>query len=449
MLDLHRRLALVSLLALSLLFTAACSGDGGSDDPSDTASSDATDAAADAATDAGADAGADTAPGPQCVDGFCAAGPDEAPEPTAHGPFPVGVRTFVWVDEEQVYNNMEPHTGETRTLKTEIWYPTTEAFRGAPGTEVGLYDDAPPEALAAFIETSGDDPDVREKMGVVQVGAVRDAPVRDDVGAFPLIVFSHGAYGIRFQSFFLTITLASHGYVVISTDHEHNVIYDLLLGGIDEAGVSHSARRRPLDAIFLMDRMAEKTADPDDDFFDVVDTDKVGITGHSFGGLTAYLVADQDPRVKAIVPMAPATMMAELLGVDFDAFAVPQLVMEGMLDKTLSEDDIWAWIPWQRFQPPKWYAKLLTGGHYTFTDMCRLDLDYMVNTLGYIDAEDALVDGCGDFNWGWEEAHEAILQMNVSFFNHFLRGSPGSAEFFTPEAMEKWSEHIEYFAEPQ
>jgi predicted dienelactone hydrolase len=444
MLGHHRRFGLGPLLLLSALLAASCSSDGGSDDPSDTSTSGDTDAQADVATDTGGD----TAPGPQCVDGFCAAGPDEAPEPTALGPFPVGVRTFEWVDEDQVYNNMEPDTGEARTLKTEIWYPTNEAFRGEPGVELGLYDDAPPEAVAAFIETSGNDPDVREKMGAVAVDAVRDAPVRDDVGAFPLIVFSHGAYGVRFQSFFLTITLASHGYVVISTDHEHNVIYDLLMEGIDEGGVSHSARRRPLDTIFLMDRMAQKSADPDDDFYGVVDTENVGITGHSFGGLTAYLVADQDPRVKAIVPMAPATMMAELLGVDFDAFAVPQLVMEAMLDKTLSEDDIWAWNPWQRFQPPKWFARILTGGHYTFTDMCRLDLDYMVNTLGYIDAEDALIDGCGDFNWGWEEAHEAILQMNVSFFNHFLRHSPASAEHFAPAAMEKWSEHIEYFAEP-
>ena len=100
-----------------------------------------------------------------------------------------------------------------------------------------------------------------------------------------MVVFSHGAYGIRFQSIFFTQYLASHGYVVPAPDHQDNTLYDLFAEdgyNIDDMG--WSAVERPYDAAAVIDRMLERNATPGDTFAGSVDPDRIGMSGHSFGG---------------------------------------------------------------------------------------------------------------------------------------------------------------------
>ena len=67
-------------------------------------------------------------------------------------------------------------------------------------------------------------------------------------GPYPLVVFSHGAYGVRFQSVFFTAYLASHGYVVVAPDHPDNCLFDLFVqGGYSMEEVVNSSFDRPFD----------------------------------------------------------------------------------------------------------------------------------------------------------------------------------------------------------
>src|SRR5207247_9952205 len=50
------------------------------------------------------------------------------PEPLSAGPFPVGVTTTVFVDTSRTDN----FTKQSRTLVTEIWYPSTNDARRMP-----------------------------------------------------------------------------------------------------------------------------------------------------------------------------------------------------------------------------------------------------------------------------------------------------------------------------
>ncbi|MEQ1738187.1 MAG: hypothetical protein ABL886_17515, partial [Rhodoglobus sp.] len=98
-------------------------------------------------------------------------------DPAVRGPWQVGVMTIEVVDPAR----------PTRPLTVEVWYPA----RPADGAELD------------------------QQLGI-QLSAVRRAAPEHRGAPFPLIGFSHGNSGIRFQSVYLTEHLASHGYVVVA-----------------------------------------------------------------------------------------------------------------------------------------------------------------------------------------------------------------------------------------
>jgi len=376
-------------------------------------------------------------PGPasNCVDGFCPAGPGHSPDPRAIGPYPVGVRTVTLVDYNPENLNED---GSPRTLVTEVWYPTTEDCRDAPSDTYVPMDEAPADISYLFIDVD---------TGTLSAQAARDAPVRVSGAPFPLIVFSHGAFAVRFQNVFFTATLASHGYVVVSPDHQNNTIWDMMRDGYNVDRLLMSAWHRPLDAVFLVDEAKDWTADSDNDFFEAINVDEIGISGHSFGGFTALAVACLIPEVAAIVPMAPA---AEVMvfggGCEPHEVFVPKVMMGGLMDNTLNGFEISVKEPFDVMPPPKWLLTVKRGGHYSFTDMCRFNLVEVVEKTGYPDAEDALTDGCGEDNWDFEEIQEVVKLYGIGLFNRYLRHSPGSDDFLTSEAGEEFGDEIEFTA---
>lgn len=377
-------------------------------------------------------------PGVPCVDDFCAAGPDSAPDPSKPGPFPVGIKTAIYTDYE--HPNVDDET--PRILKTEIWYPTTEEFRNA-------------DRYAYDPKADGTD-DLREKyadidLGIFPCDGVYDAPVLRNHGKFPLLIFSHGAFGIRYQSVYHTIHMASHGYIVAAPDHQYNTLYEIMVKGWSGPEIPYSAMARPTDIQFLINVFTERNADPDDELYNLIDLDNIAVTGHSFGGLTAYL-ALFDKRVKAIVPMAPEGTMIDLLSSAFSGPKVyeidtPTLMMGGRLDRTLRYKESMADI-FEQQGPPKWFLTVNRGGHYTFTDMCRMNLEELQER--WVDAKDALKDGCDpENNWDYREAQKAINLYIAAFLNTFIRHSPGSAQWLTPEAGAEFGDEIEFVAVPE
>jgi dienelactone hydrolase len=206
-------------------------------------------------------------------------------DPFHRGPYPVGVRSVELRDPAR-----------DRALPVEVWYPAQDRHAGQD-LAADTQDQYRPAPMA---------PPVSQE-------AVRDAEMH--AGRFPVIVFSHGWGGHRRQSTHLCTHLASHGYVVASVDHTGNTILDMMQlfmevrsgqrPDVEEAlaMVGGFAENRPADVSFVLDRLLAGEAGP---AAEALDPDRIGASGHSFGGWTTLHVAGRDRRIRAALPLAPA-----------------------------------------------------------------------------------------------------------------------------------------------
>jgi predicted dienelactone hydrolase len=355
---------------------------------------------------------------------FEAAAPGVTPEPSKRGPFPVGVRTVTFED-----TGRKKLDGSPRILVTEIWYPATQASRGGAGTIYDIKTYFTEEQQAALGEVP-----------VLETDAVRDAPIARSHGPFPLVMFSHGQAALRWQSTYLTVLLASHGYVVASPDHEGGTLFDVVRGQL--AGVTDGLDNRPLDLKYLVNRLSRM---PKGDALEsMVDVDRLGVAGHSFGALTAMRATVYDERVKAICPQAPVTSDLAYVG-HSNPPPVPMMLQGAKLDRTLPYDE--NTLPaYDSAKGPKWLLAFETGGHFTFSDLCQFDLASLADRVKLdipgADVKKVLQDGCGPEAPPAAVALPMINHFAVAFFNAQLRGSAGSSELLTQTAADAFDAGI-------
>lgn len=283
-------------------------------------------------------------------------------DPRARGPFEAGVRTLR-------FTKASVETGEPRTLETVVWYPTTP---GAGPLDDGL-------------------------RGVV------DAPVASSGAPYPVVLFSHGMCGSPRQSLFLTPLLASQGFVVVAPPHPGSTTADIPFCLTPESLVS-SFRERPHDVSFVLDEMLAASAEAGSPFFRALDPSRIAMSGHSFGGLTTYLVEDLDPRIKVAIPMAPAIL-------DQPSLAIPSLTLLGQTDGVLPVAPMRA--AWEASVAPKVLVEIEHAGHYAFSDFCRPGSDCR--------PPETLTS---------DEAHAHVLRWVRPFLELHLNGDEAFAPFF-------------------
>jgi len=353
---------------------------------------------------------------------FEPAGPDSAPDPMQPGPFPVGVQTFTIQDHDRP----DKDTGEPRTLLVEVWYPAVQAARSQP---LFTYDPVQEPGTALL-----DDADYQKLVAADLPGmaswAVRDAEIDRERGPYPLMLYSHGSYSIRWQSPSYTVQLASHGAVVVACDHTGNTLWDMMAEGFSEGSVATEMPKRLDDMPFLLDWFLDKNANTSDTFFDSVDPERVGISGHSFGGFTAATVPCIDERIKMTIPHSPIISPASIYCEEpLDHYPVPIMVMGGTLDVTVPWND--QYCEYNLVTTDSQYLyEVVGGGHYTFTDICTMDLNLLVEEFDFGAAEDALEDGCSPTeNVNWDDAVKTYNHYATAFFNLHLRGSTGSLDY--------------------
>lgn len=284
--------------------------------------------------------------------------------PLAPGPYPVGVTTTVLVDTSRT----DSFTKQFRTLVTEIWYPATDDARSLPKNR---YSDFFPATLSPQIEQALKLVYKKSSFEIDPIfwdNAVRDARVRE--GKFPLIIFSHGNGGTRYQNTFWCDYMASHGYIIASADHTGNARITILDGKVipfQNSERQHSAEDRPKDMSFLIDAMTRWNNGADSRFSGRVDLNKIVAAGMSFGSYTAFRVVDSESRFKVVIGMSGARA-------EHTNLRIPALAMIGTEDRTIGPKgnaEVRSYI--EKHQGPALLLELKNGGHYSFTDMFKIN----------------------------------------------------------------------------
>ena len=220
--------------------------------------------------------------------------------PVLTGEHRVGRQTFVWTDPLRP----EPRTQDPydhRQTGLVVWYPA-EAGAGSPAPYV-------PDLArieAGLIESGELNSIEAAALGWVRSHSFENVPIDASVERYPLLVLSPGnATNVEFYGS-LAEDLASNGYVVIGLNHPYQVTAMALSDGsiavYDAAGETGSAStkiaERVADVEFVLNRLSEEVAG--DVFLNGhVDLARVGVLGHSNGGLTAAEVCRTSAMVTA------------------------------------------------------------------------------------------------------------------------------------------------------
>ncbi len=206
-------------------------------------------------------------------------------------------------------------------------------------------------------------------------GSFREIPAHfyypeDAEGNFPLIIFSHGAFGYYQSNYSTYAELVSNGYIVVALDHPHHAFFtkdtagqivtvdpDFINSAMtvgDGTGVSDEEifnitqswmKLRTDDESFVLDSIKvakDKSALSDSwqaedeelilHILSVTDTDRIGLMGHSLGGASGIALGRKRDDIGAVIDL-DGTALGELSAIvngkgvyKTEAYPVPVLV---------------------------------------------------------------------------------------------------------------------------
>ena len=309
-------------------------------------------------------------------------------------------------------------------MKVQVWYPSVEN-----NDWLHRYD-----GLISWNAVDTPEPDCREKR--------------------PVLAFSHGNQGVRWQSPFLVERLASHGFVVVAPGHTGNTTLDY-----ERERLAELVFRRPHDIADAVDWLFDQAPNEILGLGDCLDSDSgYAVSGHSFGGYTAtavggaefdhvaiesycssvggwlcseyaeyiaehpeYLTADfADPRVWASIPMAPAGF--ELVGAGAHLADVPFLVLGAEKDRATPMNTQVEPIYSALGSVDKTMGMVVDGGHMVFANTCEILANLIVE--------------CGGDYADYEIAHPTIATTVVAWLQ--LQLGYAEAEVHMPFESDLW-----------
>jgi predicted dienelactone hydrolase len=191
--------------------------------------------------------------------------------------------------------------------------------------------------------------------------ADRDAPADTSGAPYPVIVFAHGYTSSRVQSSTFTHHLASHGYVVASPD------FPLTSSRAPGGPAFLDTVNQPGDVSFVLDELERFAADPEHPLAAMVDSEHVGLTGHSGGGFTTLFAlygGDLDSRIDAALPIAATGCF--LTDEDVGDVAVPAMFLIGSEDLLIAPSGNRR--AYELANAPRYWVELVGGGHVRFAD---------------------------------------------------------------------------------
>lgn len=222
----------------------------------------------------------------------------------------------------------------------------------------------------------------------------------DAEGKFPLAVFSHGAFGFSMSNHSTFEELASNGYIVASINHPYHAFYDntsygrlvtvdpnvittlMSLNGKDETQEEFDYSKQLLklrvdDMNFVVDTLKQNAENNTDEVMSLIDTDKIGLFGHSLGGATSAELGRERNDIDAVIVIDGTLLGDELDFVDdkliitTDPYPVPMLDIfgENHYNDAQKYADMYPNLLITKYTDKVQNVVLLGTGHLNMTDL--------------------------------------------------------------------------------
>ncbi len=263
-----------------------------------------------------------------------------------------------------------------------------------------------------------------------------------DTESFPLVVFSHGAFGYRGSNLSTFEDLASNGYVVCSIDHSYHSFFaqhtdgsstlvdmnflndavNITNGVYDEKTAYDKTHEwlalRTADMNFVLDEILHNESGKMPEVISSrIDPDKIGLFGHSLGGATAAQLGRERQDVDAVA-VIDGTMFGEEVAFENGSAVLTEEPYPVPLLNLYNED------------------------HYNDAHQVGLSYDNLSASAHAVEAYDVVIRGSGHLNFtdlplfspalarilgtGSVNSRYCIETMNqivLEFFNHALKGT--------------------------
>lgn len=221
--------------------------------------------------------------------------------PKPQGQFSVGTQLFEFVDHAR-HDPLKTGVEKERRLVVQVWHPSSVTHDTHVATA------AYPEEMivmlkrkfAHMIEDSERMKYCFDRLHDIKTYAVPNAPCASAIGKVPVVFFNHGYATTRGAYTSLCEDLASHGYVVVGTVHAFISPVNYYLDGtrIDflapRSEMLYSVYCDDIDFIIKQIRSGGLGA-----LGDLCDFERIGMIGHSLGGMVAWNLVQRESWIKA------------------------------------------------------------------------------------------------------------------------------------------------------
>jgi dienelactone hydrolase len=260
-----------------------------------------------------------------------------------------------------------------------------------------------------------------------------------DNGQYPMVVFSHGAFGFRGSNASTFEELASNGYVVCSIDHTYHSFFTkqedgkVVIADMDFINDAMAAQNddyddqttyqlshewlklRTGDMNFVLDDTLAKVSEEAEGVYKLINPEKMGVFGHSLGGATSAQIGRERTDIDAVI-VVDGTMFGEETGfengkavLNSDPYPVPILNIynEEHYKDAMSEADTYANVVATNNALDARQLVVKGAGHLNFTDLPMFS-PFLAGLLGTGDVDSRY-------------CIETMNQVILDYFNYYLK----------------------------
>jgi predicted dienelactone hydrolase len=230
--------------------------------------------------------------------------------PAPAGPYAVGRMELDWSDPTRV-DPLAKQPDIPRELAIWVWYPSQADAASQPAPYF------PPAWAQARNQDQGIGILIERQLTKIRNHSYENAALDRTQPTYPVLIMEPGLGPAIPDYTVLAENLASHGYIVVGINPTYSSNLVVFPDGrvvtrSEQGTIPDNASRTQAeqiadqlisvwvkDVVFVMNRLEAANASSASPFYQRLELAHLGVFGHSFGGATAILVCQQDPRCKA------------------------------------------------------------------------------------------------------------------------------------------------------